>query len=103
MSKAAPPSSKLTRRKAIAATLAGVAAPAHGGYASVLAPGAARVQCFYPKVDEAAKRFGTRRLVGLLCGPGVGCRNHFDRKAQGDMRVLSRSRTPASFLWDVFS
>src|SRR3978361_354996 len=33
MSEAAPPSSKLTRRKAIAATLAGVAAPALAGSA----------------------------------------------------------------------
>jgi hypothetical protein len=78
MSKAASPSSKLTRRKAIAATLAGVAAPALAGparltsdpvfaaiaahkaayaRASALAPGAARGRCFYPEVDEAAKRF----------------------------------------------
>jgi hypothetical protein len=72
-------------------------------YASALAPRPARGRCFHSKVDEAAKRFRTRRLVGLLCGPGVGCRDHFYGKAQGDMRVLSRNRTPASFLWDVFS
>ena len=70
---------------------------------TALSLGTARGCRFHPHVDEAAERFGTRRLVGLTCGPGVGCRDHFYRKAQGDMRVLSRSRTPASFLWDVFS
>jgi hypothetical protein len=74
-----------------------------GFYASALAARPAQGRCFHPEVDEAAKRFGTRRLVGLLCGPSVGCRDHFHRKAQGDMRVLSRSRTPDFLLWDVSS
>ena len=84
MSKAASPSSKLTRRKAIAATLAGVAAPALAGparltpdpvFAAIAAHKAA-----YARLDQAL-------LARLPSG-----RDHPGRPAPGMVRWGSRTR-----------
>ena len=50
-----------------------------------------------PEFDEAADSFGSARLIGLFCCPGVHIFPEFGRQSDGRYRVLTGCRTPPSF------
>jgi hypothetical protein len=50
-----------------------------------------------PELDEAADGFGSARLIGLLCCPGIHIVPEFGRQTDGSYRVLTGCRTPPFF------
>ena len=53
---------------------------------------------FQPEFDEAADGFGSARLIGLFCCPGIHIVPEFRRQSDGRYRVLTGCRTPFFFV-----
>ena len=50
-----------------------------------------------PEFDEAADGFGSARLIGLFCCPGIHIVPEYGRQSDGSYRVLTGCRTPPFF------
>ena len=50
-----------------------------------------------PECDEAADGFGSARLIGLFCCPGIHIVPEYGRQSDGSYRVLTGCRTPPFF------
>jgi hypothetical protein len=62
---------------------------------AALACGPTRGRRFHPEIDEAAERFGARRLVGLSRGPGVDRSNGGQGNPKCELRIMSCGGTPS--------